>query len=101
MPLAFLLGCADHSTGYCIAEVSADLQDGTVTGPGFYDPDLVGTTICYDDTVGRSFCSEMGGTFIDVDELEFGAAGWCADEGYPTDCGQNVFVADPAECPAG
>jgi len=96
--MAAAAGCADP-LGYCIAEVRAEDTTGNVTDPGFRNPDLVGLTICYTDTVARSRCDELGGTFGDADDWENGADPFCQENGFGTSCGQ-VFVADEAACPS-
>ena len=83
---------------YCIAEVRSEDQGKGITGPGFYDETMVGTTICYGDRVARSWCDERAGQSGSVDVYEYGAEEYCSENGYEFNCGSEVYVMNEEEC---
>ena len=99
MAVAILgVGCAGEESVYCIAEVRAEDQEEGTSGPGFYNEDLVGTTICYGDRVTRSWCDDRDGQAGDLEVYENGAEEYCTENGYSYNCGSEVYVASAGEC---
>lgn len=98
--LALCGGCKAGERGYCIAEVRAEDQDQGVSDPGFYNADLVGTTVCVTDAVTHAFCKERDGTFGSVDDYENGAEPFCAEHGFEVACTNMAMVESEDDCPA-
>lgn len=93
-------GCGSE-TVYCIAEVRAEDQGQGITDPGFHNPNAVGTTICWGDIVGKSYCRARDGIFASRDDYENGAAPFCRENGFTTACAGGQFYVEPGvTCPA-
>lgn len=82
--------------GYCVGPYGASLDRWGV-------PAYEGDACAWADKMS---CDDAGGAWVDFVDTAFdyddddgeGIEGYCAAEGFPTDCGR-VFVADGQACP--
>lgn len=99
MLVVFLTGCGGGESVYCVAKVRAEDQGQGVGDPGFYNPDLVGKTICWGSEVSASFCSERDGAAGSLDVYENGPEEYCSEHGFGVACGGGLFMASASDCP--
>ena len=97
---AALAGCKGGEPSYCIGTVQAEQEEG-VEDNGFNNPDIVGTNICWADTVSWNFCLDQEGEPTLTDDFEDGGDAFCEDNGYVACEGVNsLYVEDEADCPS-
>lgn len=94
------VACGNSDPAYCVGEVLAEDQGQGVTDPGFNNPDLVGQTICWGDTVSVGFCKDHDGTWGLTDDYQNGPEPFCEEQGYPFACGGGLYMPTEADCPS-